>query len=214
MQLIKVVLADDHPLVRSGIKTTLAGERDIHLSGEATNGNEAQALIREQEPHVLLLDLNMSGASPLNTLSFVKEASPHTKVLVLTAYDDESYIRGLVDAGCAGYLLKDEAAEALVHAIRTVAAGGTWFSKTVLDKMMKWSQDEVRHNSAFDLTKREREILGVMAQGWDNKRISEEFSLAEQTVRNYVSRIYDKLNMHTRAEVIVWAIDKGYADTD
>ena len=130
-------------------------------------------------------------------------------MLILTAYDDDTYIRGLMGAGIDGYLLKDEATEALVSAVLAVHSGGTWFSRSVAQKMFEWRSGE--KSAAFDLTRREEEMLAGIAQGWDNRRIAEEYALAEQTVRNYISRIYDKLNLHSRAEVVVWARQQGFA---
>lgn len=208
---IKILLADDHPLVRSGIRATLTEEAGVELIGEATDGMEVQRLCTELHPDVVLLDLSMPGPSPLDTIAFLQQHCTKTRVLVLTAYDDEVYIRGVVKAGVAGYLLKDEATEALINAIFTVVRGGTWFSRAVVDKMFELRNDPADDELA-ELTNREREILEVIGKGWDNRRIAKEFDLAEQTVRNYVSRIYDKLNLHSRAEVIVWARKRGFKE--
>ena len=206
---VRVLLADDHPLVRSGIRATLENEASVALVGEATNGAEAQQMCLSLRPDIMLLDLSMPGPSPLETIAHVREQHPDTRILILTAYDDDAYIRGLMGAGIDGYLLKDEATEALVSAIITIQSGGTWFSRAVAQKMFEWRSGE--KSAAFDLTKREEEMLSGIAQGWDNRRIAKEYELAEQTVRNYISRIYDKLNLHSRAEVVVWAREQGFA---
>ena len=206
---IRVLLADDHPLVRSGIRATLANEPGVEFVGEATDGNEAQQMCLELRPDLMLLDLSMPGPSPLETIAYVREQREGTKILILTAYDDDAYIRGLMGAGIDGYLLKDEATEALMNAVQAIHSGGTWFSRSVAQKMFEWRSGE--KSAAFDLTRREEEMLAGIAQGWDNKRIAEEYTLAEQTVRNYISRIYDKLNLHSRAEVVVWARQQGFA---
>ena len=146
---IRVVLADDHPVVRAGLRLTLTAEPDIVLAGEATSGDEARRLARELEPDVLLLDLSMPGPPAAETVAYLRERWPALRVLVLTAYDDDTYVRGLVAAGVAGYVLKDELAETLY--------------------------------------------------------------LSEQTVRNYLSRLYAKLGVHTRTEAVVWARDHGLA---
>jgi len=206
---IRILLADDHPLVRSGIRATLEGEKGVKLVGEATDGHEAQALCAELAPDLLLLDLSMPGPSPLETIRFVRERCPNTRVLILTAYDDDTYVRGLMGNGVDGYLLKDEATEALIQAILAVVQGGTWFSRGVVQKFFE--APEARDRSALAFTRREQEMLSGIARGWDNRRIAAEFDLAEQTVRNYISRIYDKLGLHSRAEVVVWARQQGYA---
>ncbi len=210
---IRVLLADDHPLVRSGIRATLAEETDICIVGEATNGEEAVALCQRHAPDVVLLDLSMPGPTPLVTVADLAKAQPNVRVLVLTAYDDAAYVHGMVRAGVAGYLLKDEAAEALVSAIHAVVKGGTWFSRAVVDKMFTARPDEGElDDRVLELTARERELIEVIGRGWNNRRIAAEFDLAEQTVRNYVSRIYDKLSLRSRAEVVVWARKNGFAD--
>jgi DNA-binding NarL/FixJ family response regulator len=201
---IRVVLADDHPLIRSGLRARLEAEPDLAVIGEAADGAEAQRQCRDLRPAVLVLDLNMPGPPPTATVAFVQDHCPAIRVLVLTAYDDDAYVRGLLAAGIAGYVLKDEAPDALVDAVRSVARGGAWFSQSVVAKLARPPQPV---DAGPALTDRERELLDLLAQGWDNVRIAEELHLGEQTVRNYVSRLYDKLDVQTRAEAIVWARD-------
>ena len=205
---IQVLLADDHPLVRSGIRVTLANEPEVELIGEATNGDEAQQMCLTLRPDIMLLDLSMPGPSPLEIIAHVQQHCDGVKILILTAYDDDTYVRGLLNAGIDGYLLKDEATEALSDAIAVIHGGGTWFSEVVARKM---AGEAAEKNAAFDLTPREEEMLVGIARGWDNRRIASEYALAEQTVRNYISRIYDKLDLHSRAEVVVWARERGFA---
>jgi DNA-binding NarL/FixJ family response regulator len=208
-EMIRVLLADDHPLVRAGISATVTAETDLALVGEATDGHEAQHLGRELKPDVLLLDLSMPGPRPAETVAYLREHCPEMKVLVLTAYDDDAYVRGVVAAGIAGYVLKDEATETVVRAIHTVMRGDTWFSQRVMEKLACWATGEPVQAEEPSLTDRERQIVGVMAQGWGNARIAAELYLAEQTVRNYISRIYAKLGVRSRAEAIVWARERG-----
>lgn len=203
---VRVLLADDHPLVRSGIRATLLREGNIDVVGEATNGAEVQTLVRDLLPDLLLLDLSMPGPSPLETIAAIRGLSPDTRILVLTAYDDDAYVRSIIKVGVDGYLLKDEATEALVQAITTVVQGGTWFSRVVMQKFV----DTRSQPDPLDFTPRELELLAGIAQGWDNRRLAAEFALAEQTVRNYISRIYEKLGVRSRAEAVVWARKHGY----
>ncbi len=206
-QSIRVLIADDHPLVRSGLCTALQTEPDIVVAGEASDGDETQQQCADLQPDVLVLDLNMDGPPAVATLAAVRELCPRTRVLILTAYDDDVYVRGVVLAGAMGYVLKDEAPEALVQAVRTVAQGGTWFSRSLVENLVL--QAEQNESDAPPLTERESQIIRLIAQGWDNARIAEELCLSEQTIRNYVSRLYGKIGVQTRAEAVVWGRDHG-----
>jgi DNA-binding NarL/FixJ family response regulator len=203
---IRVLLADDHPLIRDGLRARLEAEADIVVVGEAVNGEEAQRQCRDLQPDVLVLDLNMPGPSPTETMAYVHERCPRVRVLVLTAFDDDAYVRGLIAAGVAGYVLKDEAPDALVDAVRSVAHGGAWFSRVVAARLAH-PPAAPAYGPAF--TDRERDLLRLLARGWDNARIAAELGLGEQTVRNYLSRLYGKLGVQTRAEAIVWMRDHG-----
>lgn len=208
-EIIRVLLADDHPLVRSGIRTMLHAEHDMTLVAEAMTSDEAQRLAVEINPDVLLLDLNMPGTPTIETVNYLGTHQPQIKVLILTAFNDDAYVRGFVASGVAGYVLKDEAAEAVVRAIRAVVHGGTWFSRSIMDKLVHGSADTQLMNEVPTLTNRERETLDLVARGWDNTRIATELNLAEQTIRNYVSRIYFALGFKTRTEAVIWARERG-----
>jgi DNA-binding NarL/FixJ family response regulator len=201
---IRVVLADDHPLIRAGLRARLQDEPGIDVVGEVASGDEVIAACQERRPAVLVLDLNMPGPSATAITETVGTQLPDVKVLILTAYDDDAYVRGLVAAGISGYVLKDEAPDALVSAVRSVANGGTWFSRPLVAKLV---QPYERKGLEVRLTPRERELLDLLGQGFDNVRIANELSLGEQTVRNYLSRLYSKLGVRTRAAAIVWARD-------
>ncbi|MBE7556830.1 MAG: DNA-binding response regulator [Anaerolineae bacterium] len=201
---IRVILADDHPLILTGLRTTLTAQADIELIGEATTGEEVQQLCLALRPDVLLLDLRMPGPPGLKTLAFLREHCATIKIIVLTAYDDDIYIRGVARAGAAGYILKDEAPEAVVQAIHTTVQGGTWFSRPVVDKLADLRKAEPH------LTERERQILSLIVQGWDNARIAAEVGLAEQTIRNHASHLYAKLGVKSRTEAVIWAKNRGW----
>ena len=203
---IRVLLADDHPLVRAGLRATIATAPDISLVGEATSGDEVRQLCEALSPHIVLLDLHMPGPAPLETVAHLHEHCPRVRVLILTAHDEDAYVQGLLAAGVAGYVLKDEVPEALLHAIRGVAQGGVWFSQAIATKLAR----AVAHagDDTLGFTDRERELQYALMQGWDNARIAAALHLSEQTVRNYLTRLYAKLGVHSRAEAIVWLRDQ------
>ncbi len=204
---VRIVLADDHPLIHTGIRATLGAEIDLQLVGEAAEGEEARRICVETRPDVLLLDLSMPGPPPGETVDYVRAYCPSTKILILTAYDDDAYVRALVNAGVAGYMLKDEAPESLVRAVRAVAQGDGWFSRSIVTKLSHLQRSE--KNVGSDLNHRERQVLRLMMQGHDNATIASELSLAVQTVNNYVSRLYTKLQVKSRAEALVYVRKSG-----
>ena len=199
---IQVLLADDHSLIRTGLRAVLAAEPDIVLVGEATDGYEVHQLAQTLQPDLVLLDLNMPGPTAIETVYLLRSQCPNTKLTVLTAYDDDVYVRGLMGAGIAGYILKDEANEEVVTAIRVIMQGGSWFSRIIIEKLAGLPHEKRR---LPHLTFRERQLLKLIAQGWSNAQIARELQLAEQTVRNYMSRLYAKLGVDSRAQAIIWA---------
>ena len=204
-ELIRVLLADDHPLIRAGLRTTLETEMDIVVVGEASDGDQAQQECIALQPDVLVLDLSMPGPPAVATIASVRELCPRTRVVMLSAYNDDAFLRGLLQAGALAYVLKDEAPEALVQAVRSVARGGTWFSQSVIARLVIPSTPA--EGNTPPLTARESQVMRMIGQGWDNARIADELCLSEQTVRNYVSRLYSKIGVQTRAEAVVWARD-------
>lgn len=209
---IRVALADDHPVVRSGIRGVLEVDPAIEVVGEAKNGEEARAMVLEHKPDVLLLDLSMPGPPVTETIEYLKQHSPETRVVILTAHDEDTYIRRVLRAGVSGYLLKDEAVQAVVKAVHAVHQGAAWFSESVAERFMQWQFGREPELGQAELTKRESELLSLIAKGWDNARIAQELGLAEQTIRNYTSTLYDKIGVHSRAEAVVWARERGFAD--
>jgi DNA-binding NarL/FixJ family response regulator len=198
---IRVVLADDHPLIRDGIRSILHEEGDVEVVGESGNNDEVLQQCFQLSPDVLLLDLNLPGPSTIEVIRQIRAERPETKVMILTGYDDDGYMRALVSAGVCGYVLKGEASSVVVRAIRAVAQGDTWLSRAIVDKLL------LEKNALAPLsilTQREQEILAMIGRGWSNARIATELMLSEQTIRNKASQIYTKLGLSSRAEAILW----------
>jgi DNA-binding NarL/FixJ family response regulator len=212
METIRVLVADDHAVLRLGLGALLANQPDLCLVGEATTGDEAQRLCEELQPDVLLLDLSMPGRPARETVGFVRERSPVTRVVILSAYCDGAAVRELVALGVDGYVVKDDAPDAAVRAIRSVSRGDTWFSRPVMAELAGREAAEGRRENGPELTERERQLLGMLADGWDNARIAAELKLRPQTVRNYLTRLFAKLGVGTRAEAAAWLRRRGDSD--
>jgi len=199
---ITVVLADDHPVIREGIRRILANAIDISVVGEAQDGKEVKELVAKLHPKILLLDLKMPETSPFEIEKWVRENYPETITLVLTAHDRDFYLAGMIDAGVAGYLDKNERIEDLIAAIRRAAHGEVFFTREQIDRARKW-----RHEGGEKwekLTKREREILLLIAQGQSNKAIAKKLGIALKTVAYHVSTILGRLDVESRNEAVVW----------
>lgn len=207
---IRVILADDHPLVRAGIRSALTLHEQITLVGESADGPTTLRLCAEQQPEIVLLDLNMPESPPATTVARLRAECPDTQIIILSAYDDDAFVRGLTTAGIAGYILKDEALEVVGRAIENVARGDTWFSRNIVVKLAAPMTATPRGNNSPRLTNRERQILVLLLEAHDARQIATSLSLSEQTVRNYLSRLYDKLNVNSRAEAICWARDNKF----
>ena len=205
---LRVVLTDDHPVVRSGIRTLLEQAPDITVVGEADNGTEALRLVAMLQPDVLLLDMQMPGMDGVEVARQLKADGAPTFVLALSAYDDEHFIRELLACGAAGYLTKDEAPETIVEAVRGVARGEEgWFSRRAAARLAAWSRSD--NSDQPRLTEREAEVLRLLSRGWSNNQIAEELCLTERTVRFHLRNIYDKIEVNSRGEAIAWALREG-----
>jgi NarL family two-component system response regulator LiaR len=213
MKVIKVLLADDHPALRAGIKGMLE-QVDIEVVGEAADGDEALRLAERLVPDVLVLDAVMPGLRAPQVIHRLRETRPDLRVLVLTAYDDNELVFGLLEAGAVGYVLKEEALETIEAAVRAVARGESWLSPKMAAKVMKEALGKEEAEEAIPLSERELEVLRLMAKGWSNKRIAEDLSITEGTVKNHVTNIYAKLWVHSRAEAVAWAWQQGLVKPD
>jgi DNA-binding NarL/FixJ family response regulator len=207
---IRLVLADDHPLIRAGIRSAFDHETDILLVGEASNGKEAQDLCLHLEADVLILDLSMPGPSPRETVELLGKERPSLSILILTAFEDASFIRALVALGVKGYVLKDEATEVIVDAVRTVVHGGRCFSQRVVEKLL--DPVEAPSTSQPHLSGKEIKILGFLKDGCTTREIAENLSISERTVRYHIENILQKLNAKNRTEAVANAISNSLID--
>ncbi len=208
---IRVLIADDHPVFRFGLRMLLQGEMDIDVVGEATTGREAVDMALELRPDVVLMDLNMPELNGIDATRRIRAEAPEIGVLVLTMFDDDTVFAAM-RAGARGYLLKGAEGEETLRAVRAVAHGEAIFSPTIADRVM----DYFAHTSAYtgatpfpELTAREMEVLTLIAQGLTNQAIAARLVLSEKTVRNHVSNIFSKLQVADRAEAIIRARDAG-----
>lgn len=202
---IRVVLADDHPVVRSGIKNEFGQSVDIEVVGEAADGDEALRLAQALQPDVLLLDINMPGQKAVRVIRELQAQTPQPRILILTAYSDVENVLGMLKAGATGYLLKDEDPSVIAEGVRAVAQGKTWLSAAVAASLVAQAAGEQPLAENDALSERELEVLRLMAQGCSNGKIADTLVISEGTVKNHVTNLYDHLGVHSRAEAVVWA---------
>ena len=211
METIQVLIADDHPVFRFGLKALLNTTPDLKVAGAASGGQEAVALAASLQPDVVVMDLNMPDLNGLEATRRILQTSPHIAILVVTMFDDDS-VFAAIQAGARGYLLKGAEPETTLRAIRTVASGEAIFSPTVARRVMDFFANRQPHTPAQifpELTERERELLGLLAQGLTNAAIAERLTLSPKTVRNHVSNIFSKLQVADRAQAIIRAREAG-----
>ena len=207
--LIRVLIADDHPIVRDGISNELSRHPDIEVVGFAADGDETMFLTQEVIPDVILLDINMPGKRAVEIIREVSTFSNPPKVLVISAFGDVEYVLAMLRAGATGYLLKDEEPAFIVNGIRSVHRGETCLSPSVTTSFVAATLHDKSRFAFSQLTNREREVLYLVANGNDNDAISEKLSITLGTVKNHVSNVYEKLGLRSRAEVVAWAWQNG-----
>lgn len=202
---IRIILADDHAVVRAGLRMLLDSEADLEVLGEAGNTDDAARYVRGHRPDVLVLDLNMPGESGLDLIPRIREEMPGTQIVVLTMQRDPAFARQALSAGALGYVLKDAADEELVHAVR-LAAKGQLYLNPQLGARLAASNDGGRPG---DLSEREVEILRLIALGHTNPEIASQLYLSVRTIEAHRAHIHQKLNLATRAELVQFALKHG-----
>ncbi len=208
---IRVLLADDHTILRNGIRSLLEDEHDMEVVGEAEDGRAAVSLACQLQPDLVIMDIAMPLLNGLEATRQIKREVPQVKVLILTMHDNEEYIRQVLGAGAMGYILKDAAARELISAIRSVQRGEAILSpavtRLVIEDYLRWGGPRPQEEDD-SLSPREREVLQLIAEGYTNKQIAEILSLSIKTVQAHRTNLMQKLGLHDRGELIKYAIQK------
>lgn len=217
--MIRILIADDHPIVRDGLRKLLNLEDDFEVVGEAADGREALDRVHELDPDVVLLDLRMPNLDGLSALQVMQQSNKRTKVIVLTASEDKNEFVQAMKLGCSGIVLKQTAPELIVKSIRKVNSGEIWLDSHTTAAVMRQfaTPGEIasgggnsgKSRERSPLSTREREIVQLVAQGFKNKEMAEKMFISEQTVKNHLHNIFDKLGVSDRLELALYAIHKG-----
>jgi DNA-binding NarL/FixJ family response regulator len=219
MTKIKVLLVDDHTVVRQGLRALLMGDNTIDIIAEAATGREAIQMAKKFSPDVIVMDIAMPLLNGLEATRQIVNHNPNAKILVLSSYSDDDFVQKLTEAGAAGYLIKQSAANDLLHAIHEVNKGNAFFSPTIAKRL----RDQVREGFASGqgskvkttvLTEREAEILQLIAEGQANKQMAAELGISIKTVEKHRQQVMNKLNIHQIAGLTRYAISKGVIDTN
>jgi len=211
MEVIRVLIADDHTLFRSGLRALLALFPDIQVVGEASNGEETVTKALEIQPDIVLMDIQMPGINGIEATRQIVKKSPKTGVIVVTMFEDDSSVFSAMRAGARGYILKDAGEEEVLRAIRGVASGEAIFGPAIARRLVHFfSKPQVQSDLVFpELSEREREILDMIARGETNAEIVQQLVLSPNTVRNHISNIFSKLQVADRVEAILRAREAG-----
>lgn len=208
MKKIKILLVDDHSLVRQGLKQILELEGDIEIIGQAGDGEEALVKVQQLKPDIVLLDINMPKLNGIKTLRRLKDLDKTTKVIMLTFHEDQEYLFETINLGANGYVLKDSESECLIKAVRDVYKGSTYIHPNLTTGLVREfsrksnDEDEAKENK---LTRREYEVLTLIAEGLNNKEIANSLFISEKTVKNHVSNIFKKIDVNDRTQAAIYA---------
>ncbi len=215
---IRILIADDHAVLREGMRTLLEEEKDFEVVGEAGDGEEAVKLATELKPDVVVMDIVMPRLSGIEATRLIKQASPASAVLILTAYSDISYILGLLEAGACGYLIKSARSGELIGAIRAVRSGESVLDSVVTRKLLQRvvgpAGSEGQNQPGGQLTPRESEILRLAAAGLSNKDIADRLYLSLRTVKAHLTNIFNKMGCGSRTDAIIKGLKQGYISLD
>jgi len=213
---LKILIADDHPMLREALHRALDGEEDMEIVAEAGDGEEAVKLTSELKPDLVIMDIVMPKLNGIGATKKIKEVIPNTAVLILTAYNDEEYILGLLDAGAAGYILKSARGSDLVEAVRVIQAGESVLHPNIIAKLLERAMTGPveGHQRSELLSERESEVLKLVALGMSNKGVAEKLSVSERTIKAHLTNIFNKLNVASRSEAIVRGLKLGLVSVE
>ncbi|MGH7944462.1 MAG: response regulator [Opitutaceae bacterium] len=215
MAKLHILLADDHAVLREGLKRLIDAEGDMRVIGEASDGEEAIERAQQLRPDVAVIDVSMSPVNGAEATRRIRALCPGTRVLALTVHEDTSYLRELLDAGAAAYVLKRAAADELIRAIRAVAAGGVYVDPRIAGKLVNTFAPPKASSSmaVADLSERETAVLRFIAQGYTNKEIASQLGLSVKTVETYKARSMEKLGLRSRVDIVRAASERGWLGT-
>jgi DNA-binding NarL/FixJ family response regulator len=209
--MIRILLADDHPALRIGLRILLEQAPDIEVVGEASTGAEALTLILAMQPDVIVLDCQLPEMDGISVAREIKQRGLCTRILALSSYDDIEYVRGMVETGAVGYLLKNEAPSVIVSAVHATE-NEKWFSPSVAAHVVTLMEKEEQKKLANEPTEREQEVLELLAKGWTNGQIAKSLVITKRTVAYHVQNLLNKLDASNRTEAVVEAIRRGWLD--
>lgn len=212
MDKLRILIADDHALLRDGLKALVNAQPDMEVVGEAETGRAALEKARHLKPHVVLMDISMPDMNGDHATRRLRELLPTTKILALTAHEDSSYLRHMLEAGAAGFLLKRAAADQLIQAIHVIAANDRYIDPTFAGKVLSNFMRPVSKAKADgnELSEREAEVLRLTAWGFGNKEIAAQLDISVKTVETYKARLAEKLNLTSRTEIVRYAVRHGW----
>jgi len=211
---IRVLLADDHAVVRAGICQFLEQADDVSVIAEADDGQEAMELIEQHLPDVAVLDIQMPKASGIEVTRWVREHHREVGVLILTAYDDDPYVIAVIQAGANGYVLKTASPKEIIGAVRDVYAGKSALDAEIVQKMVAQVSAGIQEQPVDKLTERELEVLGLVAKGYTNKAIGVQLGISDRTVQGHLAHIFSKLQSGSRTEAVMRAVSLGWLPSD